>query len=233
MPKASATLATLHRIHTQLEDLTAKLGRLPLQVKAKKAGVAKLEADLEAAREQVKQTKLNADRKQLDLKASETRIGDWNNQLNAAQSNKEYQTLQEQIAAAEMANSVLADEILEMLERVDEQENEVGRARDNLDSGKAELQRFAAGVEEQAASAKADIDRLEGELVETVKELPGDYRGEYKRMVTAKGAEGLAAAEDGVCTGCGQSLTLNMQSNLALDKPCFCGSCGAMLYLPE
>ena len=57
---------------------------------------------------------MTGDRKQLDLKASELRIADWKVKLNTCSSNKEYQTMNEQIAAAEMAGSVLADEILEV-----------------------------------------------------------------------------------------------------------------------
>ncbi len=60
-----------------------------------------------------------ADQKQLQLKSSEDKVKDLRRKLNAAASNREYQALLEQIAADEMANSVLADEILEALEKID------------------------------------------------------------------------------------------------------------------
>ncbi|MEM8864974.1 MAG: phospholipase [Planctomycetota bacterium] len=233
MPSTALTLQTLHRILTQLADMRGRLERMPAAVRARKANVTNLQTALDEARETAKQTRLACDRKQLDLKSSEERITDWNGKLNTASSNKEYQTLQEQIAAAEMANSVLADEILELMERVDELDASAGKAAENLEAGQADLKKFAVEVEEKVAHLNSEIDRLEGDLSATEKELPGDYKSEYQRIVRVKGAEGMAPSVDGVCEGCGQSITLNMQNDLKLSKPVFCQSCGALLYPAE
>ena len=52
--------------------------------------------------------------------AAKTRSTSLKAKLNAAASNREYQALKDQIAADQMAGSVLADEILEALEKIDE-----------------------------------------------------------------------------------------------------------------
>ncbi|MEM1303942.1 MAG: phospholipase [Planctomycetota bacterium] len=233
MSISAAALQTLHRIHGQLADLRARLERGPKRVAGSKANVAKVEADLQAARETVKQTRLAADKKQLDLKAAEERIANWRVQLNTAASNKEYQQLQEQIAAAEMATSVQADEILEMLERVDELTRGVADIETLLSKGRDELEKTIATVQADAETIRGEIERLEAELAVAEQEVPGDFKTEYRRLIDAKGAEGLSEAEDGVCIACGQKMTLNMQSDLALSKPTFCKSCGCLLYLPE
>ncbi|MEM9185403.1 MAG: phospholipase [Planctomycetota bacterium] len=231
MSTTAAALRDLHHLLTLLADQRGRLERVPAAVRARKAAVAKLEADLAEARERVRATKLASDRKQLDLKSSEERISDWNGQLNTAASNKEYSTLQEQIAAAEMATSVLSDEILEMLERVDELEAAAGKAEQDLETGRDELRKFAGEIEEKVGALKSDIERLEAELAQAAKRLPSDFVGEYKRLSQARGAEGMAPSEGGVCDGCGQSITLNMQNELSLGaKPVLCQSCGALLY---
>ena len=74
---------------------------------------------------------------------------------------------------------------------------------------------------------------MEGELVQAEKALPADLKADYERVVRSKGADSLAVADDGVCTGCGQQITLNMQNELKLSKLIFCRSCGRLLYLPE
>ena len=53
------------------------------------------------------------------FKEGEEKVKKLQTQLNTAASNREYQSLKEQIAAAEMANSVMADEVLEGLEKLD------------------------------------------------------------------------------------------------------------------
>ena len=69
------------------------------------------------------------DKKQLQLKTGEDKVKDLRYKLNASTSNREYQALLEQIAADEMANSVLADEILEGLDACDADHSRSPRTR--------------------------------------------------------------------------------------------------------
>lgn len=230
MAVSADLLELLHRIHRQLGDLRDRHERGPRQIRAREANVAKLEAELAGAQDAVKQAKLVGDRKQLDLKASEQRIAEWKVKLNTCNSNKEFQTMKEQIAAAEMAGSVLQDEILESMERVDQLEVAVVGARERLAAGKSELSKFRDSVAQESQSVVSDIKRLEAELADAEKGLPADFRGDYDRVIRAKGADGMARMEDGTCEGCGRSVTLNQQNNLMLSKPVFCTACGRLLY---
>jgi len=233
MSITAAALRELHRLHQQLADLRDRLERGPKQVRAREAGVAQLEAKLAESRDKAKQTQMGVDRKQLDLKAGEQKVLDLRVKLNAANSNREYQALLEQIAAAEMAGSVLSDEILEGLEKIDQHGVGVKEAEKNLAAGKQELDKAKKSVEDTAASIHADITRLEAELIQAENGLPGDMKPDYQRVVRSKGADSLASVDDGVCTGCGQQITLNMQNELKLSKLVFCKSCGRLLYLPD
>jgi predicted nucleic acid-binding Zn-ribbon protein len=232
MSVTAAALRELHRIHQQLAELRDRLERGPKQVRAREANVAQLEAKLSEARERAKQTQIAVDRKQLDLKSGEQKIVDLRVKLNACSSNREYQALLEQIAAAEMAGSVLSDEILEGLEKIDQLAGGVKEAEKNLTAGKQELEKARRNVEESASSIRSDLTRLEAELAQSEKALPADLKADYQRVVRSKGADSLAVVDDGVCTGCGQQITLNMQNELKLSKLVFCKACGRLLYLP-
>jgi predicted nucleic acid-binding Zn-ribbon protein len=224
-------LSDLHRLHGQLEDLRGRLERGPNQVRAHEANVAKLQTAAEAAHAAVKQTRMAADAKQLNLKASEDRIDNWKVKLNECGSNKEYQALGEQIAAAQMAGSVLADEILEALERIDTLTADAAEADKQLAHGKQELARMANYIEETADQLRSEIERIEGDVKAAEGRLAGDFKAEYLRIVRAKGAAGLSRVDDGVCTACGQQVTLNMRNTLAMSRPAYCQSCGAVLYV--
>jgi len=233
MALSAELLQRLHRIHRQLSDLRERHERGPRQVKAREANSAKLDAELAASQDTVKQTKALSDRKQLDLKSNESRIADWKVKLNSCSNNKEYQTMIDQIAAAEMAGSVLADEILETMERIDQLESVVVEVKERLAAGKTELSKFRDSVAQEGALIAADIARLEGELGDAEKELPVDFREDYRRVIRGKGADGMAKMEDGVCEGCGKQVTLNMQNHLLMGKPVFCTACGRLLYTGE
>jgi len=233
MAVSTTVLRELHRIHSQLGDLRGRLERGPYKVQAHGANLTQQQNALAGTQENVKQTKKTVDQKQLDLKTGENKILDLKAKLNACSSNKEYQTLLEQIAASEMANSVLADEVLEAMEKVDKLEVAVTEARAQSTAAERELEKCRDVVSAEATVIQADITRLEGELAAAEQELPGDFKVNYERVIQAKGAEGMAEAADCTCQGCGYQITLNMQNELLLSKPVFCKSCGCLLYLAE
>ncbi|MBL9124097.1 MAG: hypothetical protein JNG90_10730 [Planctomycetaceae bacterium] len=233
MSALAASLRELHRIHQQLSDLRDRLRRGPKQVEAHTVNVTRLEADLAAAQAQLKAGKVAVDQKQLLLKSSEGKVLDLKAKLNSANNNREYQALLEQIAATEMAGSVLADEILEALEQVDAFQAQIGEAQTKLAKGKEELARATDAVAAQAGELKNEVTRLEAELREAEGVLPADVRETYNRMVKSKGSDCMAKLESDSCGGCYQQLTPNMINSLQLGHMVFCKSCGRLLYTPE
>src|SRR5262245_28991233 len=164
MPSLRESLATLHRIHRQLADLRDRLERGPKQVKAAEANVKKSEGELAQAKEAFKAGKLAADEKQLQLKSREAKLADLTAKLNMAQSNKEYQLLKDQIAADKQANSVLADEILEALERIDQLQAAIKTADGHLAKFKDEQDKTRKRISDQQQGLESELARVRGEL---------------------------------------------------------------------
>lgn len=234
MPTAINVLRDLHRIHQQLGDLRDRLARGPKQIKAHEANVARMEVELSKVKADVKAARMSADQKQLLLKTGEGKIADLKTKLNQASSNREYQALRDQIAADQMAGSVLADEILEALEKIDEFAAIVTDAEQKLAKGKEDLAKSRAQVAEQHDHLADEVRRVEGELKESETILPDDFRDAYYRIVKSKGSDAMAQVENGTCTGCYQQITQNMHNALLMGRIVFCqGSCGRLLYLPE
>lgn len=233
MSTAANTLRTLHRIHQQLGDLRERQERGPKQVQAHRNNVAKLEQETHAAHEAVKHAKVVADQKQLELKSGESKIADLRRKLNECQSNREYQALLVQIAADEMAKSVLEDEILEALGKIDDLQAATGEAEKRLARAKEELAKVEAAQREQVGLIQADVTRLEGELKTTEAGLPGEFREVYQRVVKSKGSDGMAKVEGDCCGGCFQQVQPNRISQLVMEHAVLCTSCGRLLYLPE
>lgn len=233
MPAQTSTLRELHRIHQQLRELNDRLARGPKQVQARQANVARLEAELQKLRGEAKAAQMSVDQKQLLLKSGEAKIKDLQVKINTCKSNREFQALKEQIAADEMANSVLADEILEALEKVDGYGPQVAAAAEAVDKARAEAAKLKHSVEEQASLIRGDIERLDGELRNVEAALPAELRVEYDRVVKSRGSDGMAAVDGNSCGGCYKQLTPNQYNSLTLDNIIFCNSCGRLLYLPE
>ena len=230
---STAALRELHSIHRQLTDLRGRLQRGPLLVAASESNVTKTEAEHQQAKQQLVRTRVTADDKQLQLKQRENRIEELRAKLNVCNSNREYQALSERIAADDQANSVLQDEILEALEKMDVQQAQINQLDDQLILGRKELDKIRRRVAE-------DTQRLEGELAGVMDRLgqaeallPEDFKREYQRISKARGEDTLAEVDGESCGSCYQLLSAQILNELLLSKPVFCKSCGALLYLNE
>ncbi len=226
-------LRTLHRIHRQLSDLKERLQRGPKQIKAAEANAAHRETLLVKAKNEDKTFRIALDQKQLQLKSAEAKVKDLKIKLNTSQSNREYQTLLEQIQATEMANSVLADEILEALDKVNEYKKNVERTEADLAAARQRLEKVRTEVTQQGPQIRGDLSRLEKELKQSEASLPAEVREPYQRVVRHRGEDALAAVENQCCSGCNQQVPLNLCTKIMMNQPVFCKSCGRMLYMTE
>jgi predicted nucleic acid-binding Zn-ribbon protein len=233
MSVTAVALRELHRIHQQLADVRERLDRGPKQIKAREANVGRLEADLTKAQSDAKAARMVVDQKQLLLKSGETKIEDLRRKLNACGTNREYQALLEQIAADEMAKSVLEDEILESLGKIDEFQAAIRVSQDKLAKGKEELAKTQEAVRQQHGSLQTDLERLEVELKKAEAMLPADFRDAYNRIVKSRGSDAMAQVDGESCGGCFQRITANTHNALVMGRAVFCQSCGRLLYLPE
>ena len=226
-------LRTLHRIHRQLSDLNERLDRCPKRARAAEANIAHRESLLVEAKKEEKDFHMASDQKQLQLKTSEAKVKELRIKLNTAQSNREYQTLLEQIQAAEMANSVLSDEILEALDKVDEHKKKVARCESDLAAARQKQEAIRVESSKQEPLLRGDIDRLVAELKQSESSLPPEVREPYQRVVQHLGEDALAPVENQCCGGCNQQIPLNLCNKIMTNQAVFCKSCGRMLYMTE
>ena len=229
----AASLRELHRLHRQLSDLRGRLARGPKQLKASAANIARLDEQLQQTRETAKRTRMTIDDKELQLKEREGRIQDVRARLNSCSSNREYQAFLEQIAADEQANSVLSDEIIELLDKISGEQTAIGQAEAQLAAAKEEEDKLRKRIDTEKDSCENEVARVDGDLKKAEKALPADVRQEYERVAKSLGEEALAPVEGDVCGGCYQRITPQMLNELGLSKVVFCKSCGRLLYPPE
>ncbi|MDP6447391.1 MAG: phospholipase [Pirellulaceae bacterium] len=233
MTITASALRELHRIHRQLSDVRGRLDKGPRQLRAAELSVDKAQTELAEAKELLTRARVASDDKQLQLKQREDRILELKAKLNTAASNREYQALKEQMAADEQANSVLSDEILESLERIDELQIALDNHTKSSQNRQAELSRVRQSVESESSVLQGELTRVEAELAAAEKLLPADFKADYDRIAKVRGDEALAAVEGDVCGGCFFTLTIQMRNEMLKGNAVFCVSCGALLYLPE
>lgn len=224
------TLQKLHKLHLELREVHDKLSQGPRQIQARKNVVEKRQAELAEQSERQMQLRKSADQKSLQLNTNESKISELRVKLNTAVSNREFDIIKSQIDADEMANSVLEDEILEAYELVDGVQQAIAECEKSLQAARDEEQRVTDEVAAATPGLRSEADRLEGELAEAERALPGKIMDQYRRLVQAHGADALAVVENTTCTSCYTTLSPNEGVELNMGKLAFCRSCGRLLY---
>ena len=233
MSTAASGLKELHRLHQRLRDVEDRLRRGPRQIEARRQQVEKRREELSARREQLKKLRMSADQKSLQLRTNESKISDLRTKLNQASSNREYEIIRSQIDADSMANSVLEDEILEALEKVDEMQRSVAESEREIATAETEVDRVRQEVSSAEPGLTKEAAELKSAITEAERVLPATIMDTYRRLVQAHGAEALAAVEGRACTACSTILSPQEVVNLNTGKLLFCRACGRLLYLAE
>jgi uncharacterized protein len=223
----------LHGLRTRLHEIETSRERAKRQLAIKTTGINKKKEELEQTRNDLKQARMAVDQKNLQLKTNESKIADWKNKQNQASSNREYDIIKNQILADTMANSVLEDEIIESLEKVDraqiaikEKEQEVAAAESEFKKVESDLTAKLPGLEAEAAKLRIEVE-------ETEKHLPPEIEVIYRRLVQAHGPDALSAVATRSCSNCYLELTQQMLVELRAGKPLMCKSCARYLYVPS
>ncbi len=139
-------LAELHHLHLASQEVQEQIERGPRQLKARQQAIVQKQAELEAQKLKHKTLRMHADQRSLQLKTNEAKIGDLRTKLNQASSNREFDIIRAQMEADTVANSVLEDEILDALEKVDAAHLAIKKHEEEVSLAKTEETRVAGQI---------------------------------------------------------------------------------------
>ena len=230
MNETASGLKRLHALHTEVAEVRERLERGPRQVRARRKRVETKRAEVEQLRAKLLALQKSRDEKNLQLASNESKLEGLQVKLNQAANNREFDAFKGQIEADRVATSVLEDEILETLERIDRTRATIAEAETDRDAAVTEADEFAVTVDEQAEVLAGRVTELEGKLKEAERIIPGELMGDYRRLVIAHGATALAPVEGRACTVCSTTIAPQQRIDLNMGKFVHCRACGRLLY---
>jgi hypothetical protein len=223
-------LRDLHRIHTQLTDLRARLERCPTQLDAAQTRLVRAESAHERQKADIQKLTLSSKEQELLLGEREARVEILKGKLKECSSNKEYQTLNDEITAINGNVSSISDEILQQYDHLEEEQTTLDALHNDVADSRTSLVKTESFIAEEESTLATEISRIGLQLKDAEGDLPHDFRSEYSRMTEARGAEGLAEVIENCCGTCFQQISLQMQSELRVGKLVQCKGCAAILY---
>ncbi len=224
-------IQSIHNLLKQAASLRERIEAGPRRIARTRTHQSTCQQRFEQAKQLEMKTRMAADAKQLQLSEREAKIKDLEFRLNTCDSNKEFQLLKERIAADLQANSVLQDEILELLERIDDLHQETGLANQHLEAARQATETISEEVRLELDRLKIDLAEVESQLATREKQLSGDIRSEYLRSVKRLGEDVFGESDFVTCGNCQQNLTTQVIADLRMFRSVYCKNCGCLLYV--
>jgi len=226
-------LIRLQQLETDAGERKRRLTDLPARVTEADAAVAAARAAREAVAAQVAENTAARRSADKDLGVIQARLTKYKDQLMEVKTNKEYTTMQHEIATAEENVRTFEDQILTLMMQADELTAAVKAA----DAAVAAEDKKAAGVR---GEVEAERSRLEAELAglsTTRAEVEAKMSPQYVRLfndgVATRRGVAVSPIRDGHCQAC--QVTVRPQQIMQArkgDDIVLCESCKRILYVP-
>jgi hypothetical protein len=228
------TLRELAGLDRRRRELVTLQTRLPAEVEKRRAA-------LEARREEAARVAAGVDaahkeRRQLEALIADRndRLAKYRSQLDAVKTNREYQSLQHEIAATKQEIAGAEDRVLELMERGERVQKDLGARKEALAAFEAEV--AAADERDRAQLADVEIQLIEVEEKRKrfVPALAPALRGEYLRVYEHYRGDAFATAKEGYCEGCYVNIPAKVLSELRGGARVYrCESCGRLIIFIE
>ncbi|MED5331038.1 MAG: C4-type zinc ribbon domain-containing protein [Planctomycetota bacterium] len=226
-------LVALRDVDTQRAEARSLIDSVPRILQARLKETTEAGKALETSKERLAGFKAHLGNLESDLATKEEALGKASSNLLNARSNDEYALMQIEIGRKREAKGAAESEIINQYDVINQGEELVKNAGDQIEAAQAEYQAFEERAMREMKEHIAELEEFEERREQVRKTLSPDALNIYDRAYKAHG-EGIAVAEANVCQGCFSGLTPNDQSRMISGKEIIvCRTCHRILFLPE
>lgn len=232
-------LAKLQSVENRLRAAKNKLARCRRNVIIQENQIRTLTSSFEAKKEEVKLTRVQSDRLELELRTRDEAISKLRASLNTAKTNKEYAAVLTQLNTTKADNSKIETQILDLMKDIEADETESKKIEEQIAEQKKVLEKVRTESEQLSVKYQAEIDQIQKEWDDTAKDVPAEALEIFKRVADTYDGEALSTVEEQEgrndvysCGGCFMSIT-SETVNLLMTKDDIirCPNCTRILVL--
>jgi len=234
-------LIQLQSVENRLRVVTAKLTRCRRSVIFQENQLRALQSSLEAKKEEIQLTRIQADRLEVELKSRDDHNAKYRAALNMAKTNKEYSAILTELNTNKADNTKLEAEILELMKTIETDEAACADIQTEIEEQIARVDEVRKKSESQAVELEQNVDKVQSEWNEAAEGLSVDVLEVFKRVADTYDGEALAHAEQqnertGIysCGGCFMRMPDEIVNQLMTnDDVIRCSNCSRILVLAD
>jgi predicted nucleic acid-binding Zn-ribbon protein len=233
-------LIKLQRVENRLRAVQSKLARCRRTVLYQENQLRALQSGYEAKQQEIKLTRIQADRLELELKSRDEHLAKLRAALNMARTNKEYSAVLSELNTSKADDSKLESQVLELMKNIETDQLQCQGVQKQIDEHKAQMEQARTEAESKALELEKEISVIQKEWDLYAQKIPPESLSIFKRVAeTYDGAMSQIEQQDinstiFSCGGCFMGLpaeAVNVLSNK--DEILRCPNCTRILYLKD
>lgn len=234
-------LLALFLVEKQLRGLQARLGSADRFLKEQTSQLSQLDAKIAAAEAQFKQIQVLAGDAEGEMARLDARMGTLREQMNAAQTNKEYKAFLTEVNTLKAERDRHEQTALEQMTKADAFKAQLA----DLRAQREEREKLRVVAQNERTTREGEIagrlSELKSERATAAQDIPKPALSMLERLLETRGEEAMAPIDvqdkkrhEFTCGSCQMSLPVETFSGLLNNgKLTTCVSCGCILYIDE
>ncbi len=234
-------LIKLQRVENRLRAVQNKLTRCRRSVLFQENQLRTLQSGLEAKHEEIKLTRIQADRLELELRSRDEHLTKLRSALNTARTNKEYSAILTELNTSKADDSKLEAQILELMKNIEADQAQCLDIQKQIEDQRIKLEQTRSESEGKTLELEKEVSVIQKEWDLMAQKVPVEVLQIFKRVAETYDGEATATVEQTdenavnySCGGCFMGIPaeiVNVLSNR--DEIMRCSNCTRILVLED
>jgi len=229
-----SNLIQLQRVDSEIYALRFEKEAKPQEIKSLEESFEQKKQSLAALEKNSLDLQKQRKDKEGELAAKEGSIKKLQGQLYSLKTNKEYQTMLQQINDAKADGSVIEDKILEVLSQMDKIKVDIEQEKQRLQVEEKVFKEGKAKVETRIKEIDDRIAQLEGQRNQILPNVAPKIMAQYERILANRDGLAIVTVKDNSCQGCNMYVPPQVINLIKMyERIITCEVCNRMLYIEE
>jgi len=190
--------------------------------------------EFKAVQETVTNSKKEADKLDMDIKANDSQIKKLEEQLNYVKNNKEYQAILKEIQGLKQKNDALETKIVEILENEADLKEKLEKKNEEKADAEKAFAKYQAEKQAQLEKLQAELAELDKKRQALLEKMPIEVQRKYNLLSQTQSGAAIVTVVNGCCTFCYASLTPQMELEVQRQEEIvYCEACGRILVTSD
>jgi len=227
-------LVELQGLDSRIFRLEDELESIPETIKNADEAFKEMNANLKKLEDGLKALQMKRKDKEGDLEAKEGMIKKYQTQQFQVKTNKEYTALQDEIGRVKADNSIIEEEVINILDQMDAENKKIQKEKEFLKVEEVRLNEDKKRLNEDASRCKAELEVLKKERADLTHRVDKGMLSKYERLIKNRDGLAIVPVSGEACQGCHRVMPPQVINEIRMKKELvFCENCTRILYIEE